>query len=89
MDQHEITEKEVLSYPLYAIVKPLIEHNEYLKEALESLCTAKEVDISAIETLKDYRDNRLSTLTRKAFDALLRSTPKERDWRPTHLHCRR
>ena len=42
--EHEITEKEVLSYPLYAIVKPLIEHNEYLKEALESLCSTKDTD---------------------------------------------
>lgn len=40
--EHESTEKLIHSYPLYAIAKPLIEHNEYLKEALESLCAVKD-----------------------------------------------
>jgi predicted AAA+ superfamily ATPase len=35
--EQESAENAIHSYPLYSIAKPLLEHNEYLKEALESL----------------------------------------------------
>lgn len=39
--ESERTENNIHSYPLYAVVKPLLTSNEYLKEALEGLCDLK------------------------------------------------
>jgi len=36
--ENENIENNIKSYPLYAIAKPLLSNNEYLKEALKSLC---------------------------------------------------
>lgn len=39
--ENEGLEKNIHSYPLYAVAKPLLTSNEYLKEAVEILCEVK------------------------------------------------